>query len=114
MTVNDLISTSTFEVIHIGNPEAEISTPYCCDLLSIAMGNAPASSAWCTVMSNMNTLAVASLTECACVILCHNVSVDENMKLKAVSENINVLRTSDSIFTTALEVYKKLHENADL
>ena len=65
-------------------------------------------------MSNMNTLAVASLTECACVLLCHNVSVDENMKLKAVSENINVLRTPDSIFTTALEVYKKLHENTDL
>lgn len=114
MTVNDLVNTGNFEPIHLGNPDAMITEPYCCDLLSIAMGNAPASCAWCTVMSNMNTLAVASLTECACVILCHNVSVDDNMKLKAVSENINVLRTSDSIFTTALEVYKKLHENADL
>lgn len=114
MTVNDLVNTGNFELIHLGNPDAVITEPYCCDLLSIAMGNAPASSAWCTVMSNMNTLAVASLTECACVILCHNVSVDDNMKLKAVSEKINVLRTSDSIFITALEVYKKLHENADL
>ncbi len=116
MTVKELLeqSNANLEVIHMGNPEAVITEPYCCDLLSIAMGNAPASSAWCTVMSNMNTLAVASLTECACVILCHNVSVDENMKLKAVSENINVLRTPDSIFTTALDVYKKLHENTDL
>ena len=114
MTVNELIHTGNYEVIHLGNPEAVISEPYCCDLLSIAMGNAPAASAWCTVMSNMNTLAVASLTECACVILCHNVSIDENMKLKAVSENMNVLRTTEPIFSTALKVYKKLHEDAEL
>lgn len=114
MTVQELIDNCHYEVIHPGNPDAVISEPYCCDLLSIAMGNAPAASAWCTVMSNMNTLAVASLTECACVILCHNVSVDENMKLKAVNENITLLRTPNSIFTTALEVYTKLHENTDL
>lgn len=114
MTVKELVDNCHFEIIHIGNPDAQISEPYCCDLLSIAMGNAPASSAWCTVMSNMNTLAVASLTESACVILCHNASVDENMKLKAVTENINLLRTTDPIFTTALEVYKKLNENTGL
>ena len=114
MTVKELTLTDNYEIVHLGDPEAVISEPYCCDLLSIAMGNAPAASAWCTVMSNMNTLAVASLTECACVILCHNVSIDENMKLKAVSENMNVLRTAKPIFTTALEVYKKLHENPDL
>ena len=74
----------------------------------------PCRVSWCTVMSNMNTLAVAALAEASCVILCNNVSVGDNMKLKAVSENINVLRTPDSIFTTALEVYKKLHENAGL
>ena len=105
MTVKELTLTENYEIVHLGDPEAVISEPYCCDLLSIAMGNAPAASAWCTVMSNMNTLAVASLTECACVILCHNVSIDENM---------NVLRTAKPIFTTALEVYKKLHENPDL
>ena len=95
MTVKELTLTDNYEIVHLGDPEAVISEPYCCDLLSIAM-------------------AVASLTECACVILCHNVSIDENMKLKAVSENMNVLRTAKPIFTTALEVYKKLHENPDL
>ena len=114
MTVNELTEQCGVETIDLGNPDAVLTEPYCCDLLSIAMGNAPAGSVWCTVMNNMNTLAVAALTEVSCVILCHNVATDENMKLKAVSENINVLHTSGSIFTTALEVYKKLHENADL
>ena len=114
MTVKELTEQCPFEIVHLGNPDAVLTEPYCCDLLSIAMGNAPAGSAWCTVMSNMNSLAVAALAEASCVILCNNVSVGDNMKLKAVSENINVLRTPDSIFTTALEVYKKLHENAGL
>ena len=57
MTVKELTLTDNYEIVHLGDPEAVISEPYCCDLLSIAMGNAPAASAWCTVMSNMNTLA---------------------------------------------------------
>lgn len=110
MTVNELINACDFEILNLGNPDTPVQTPYCCDLLSIAMGNAPAGGAWCTVMANMNTLAVASLTDTACIILCCDREADENMKLKAVSENINLLRTKQPIFETALEVYKKINE----
>lgn len=110
MTVKQLTELCNFEILNLGNPEAEVNAPYCCDLLSIAMGNAPAGCAWCTVMSNMNTLAVATLADAACVILCANVNVDDNMKLKAVSENVNLLRTDRAIFDTALEVYKKIND----
>ena len=44
------------------------ATPFCCDLLSVAMGKAPAGCAWVTVMGNMNTLAVATLADAACGI----------------------------------------------
>ena len=69
MTVKELTEQCPFEIVHLGNPDAVLTEPYCCDLLSIAMGNAPAGSAWCTVMSNMNTLAVAALAEASCVII---------------------------------------------
>ena len=66
MTVKELTEQCPFEIVHLGNPDAVLTEPYCCDLLSIAMGNAPAGSAWCTVMSNMNTLAVpAPVGDCA-------------------------------------------------
>ena len=52
--------------------------PFCCDLLSIAMGQAPSGSAWVTVMSNLNTLAVASLADVACVILAENAQTDNS------------------------------------
>lgn len=109
MTVKQLVESCNYEAVNLGNPETEIAKPYCCDLLSVAMGNAPAGCAWCTVMSNMNTLAVASLADAACVILCGNANVDDNMKLKAVSQNINLLRTDQAIFDTALEVYRQIN-----
>ncbi len=114
MTVQDLIDRCHLEVLHPGDTQAVITEPYCCDLLSVAMGNAPAGCAWCTVMSNMNTLAVASLTDCACIILCCDAGVDDNMKLKAVSQNICLLRTDKPIFDTALEVYRLIHDPSDV
>lgn len=109
MTVKEIAESMNLEVLHLGNGDAVISEPYCCDLLSVAMGNAPEGCAWCTVMSNMNTLAVASLADAACIILCGSARVDDNMKLKAVSQDINLLRTDQPIFDTALEVYKRIH-----
>ncbi len=114
MTVKELIDSCRLEVINPGNTDAVVTVPYCCDLLSIAMGNAPAGCAWCTVMSNMNTLAVASLADCACIILCCNAGVDDNMKLKAVSQDICLLRTDKPVFDTALSVYKLTHDPSNV
>ena len=77
MTVQDLVNRELFRVVNLGDePEREITKPFCCDLLSIAMGKAPAGCAWVTVMGNMNTLAVATLTEAACVILAEGAALD--------------------------------------
>ncbi|MCU6761315.1 Uncharacterised protein [uncultured Roseburia sp.] len=115
MTIQELIATNKFEIINEGtNLQRTLTEPYCCDLLSIAMGNAPAGCAWCTVMGNMNTLAVASLTEAGCVILCGAVNIDENMKLKARSEGITLLRTKDAIFPAALWIYQQLNHHEDI
>ncbi len=114
MTVQELIDRCSLEVIHPGDTSVTAGDPYCCDLLSVAMGNAPEGCVWCTVMSNMNTLAVASLADCACIILCCGANVDDNMKLKAVSQNICLLRTDKAIFDTALEVWQLNHGPAGL
>lgn len=109
MTVKEIIAKLDLEIIHPGDTDAVITGPYCCDLLSVAMGNAPTGCAWCTVMSNMNTLAVASLADCACIILCCHANVDDNMKLKAVSQDICLLRTDKAIFDTALAIYQLIN-----
>lgn len=57
-------------------------------------------------MGNKNTLAVASLTETACIILAEGVGLDEGTLKQAESEGIAVLTTELPVFDMALEVYE--------
>lgn len=91
------------------NPEREITVPYCCDLLSIAMGRMPSGSAWVTVMGNINTLAVATLVDAACIILAEGSLLDEPAQNKAKAQGITVLVTELPIFDAALIIYRHLH-----
>ncbi len=110
MTVNDLIDSGIFTLVNTGDfPETPISKIFCCDLLSIAMSRASAGCAWVTVMGNMNTLAVASLSDAACVILAEGVSLDEIAQTKAVQQGITVLKTDLPVFDAALLVHQKLN-----
>ena len=69
MTVKDLINENVFQLINESELEKDVATPFCCDLLSVAMSKMPKDSAWVTIMGNMSTIAVASLTEASCIIL---------------------------------------------
>lgn len=109
MTVKDLIDKNFFQVINEGEHiDREIKLPFCCDLLSVAMGQAPSGCAWVTVMANINTLAVASLCDAACIILAEGTAVDEHFVTKAGVEGITVLATEDPIFDAALKIHQAL------
>lgn len=116
MTIKDLIDSGEFEVINIGErTDRSITKPFCCDLLSIAMGKAPEGCAWVTVMGNMNTLAVASLTEAACVIMAEGVMPDEAAKQKAKEQGITVMKTGLPIFEASMLIEKRLsHDKLNL
>lgn len=110
MTINELINTNLFELKNAGDDlDRVITGPFCCDLLSVAMGKAPAGCAWVTVMANMNTLAVASLTDAACVILAEDALADEMVLAKAAQQGITVFCTGMPIFDAALSIYRKLN-----
>lgn len=109
MTVKELLDSKLFEIINEGNnTEAVITRPYACDLLSFAMSRAQAGMAWFTVMGNINTIAVAVLTECACVILCDGAEIDEVSLNKARAQGVTVLKTEQPIFEAALSLYERL------
>lgn len=109
MTVQELIDRKMFQEINIGDDTGRIiTTPFCCDLLSIAIGRAPAGCAWVTVMGNLNTLAVAALTDAACVILAEGAALDEAAVKKAAVEGITVLRTEEPVFDAALRISRLL------
>jgi len=110
MTVEELIKTKEFEVLNEGeNLNREITVPYCCDLLSIAMGKMPKGAAWVTVMANVNTLAVAALADAACVILAEGNRLDETAAIKAKEQGITVMYTDLPVFEAALRIYNRLN-----
>ena len=110
MTVKDLIDKNWYTVVNEGDEtDREIEKVFCCDLLSIAMGKAPSGCAWVTVMGNINTLAVATLTDAAVVILGENAQLDENAAAKAAQQGVTVLATELPIFDAALQIYRAMN-----
>lgn len=86
----------------------EVSSCYVGDLLSWVMGRAKEGSAWVTVMGNINAIAVATLADCACIILTEDAPLDENARQKADMQNIPILVTEKNSFDTAVAISKLL------
>ncbi len=98
MTIDDIALLQGFSVLNPGQSR-EVTSIYCCDLLSLVMGRAPADSAWVTVMGNQNAVAVASLADTACIVLAEGVTMDEAGLQKAGEHGV-------AVFATALPVYE--------
>lgn len=86
----------------------EITDGFCCDLLSFAIGRAPEGSIWMTVIGNINTVAVASLSGAACILLCEGVKPDAQALEKAIEEDIPILVTEKPAYRCALEIGQAL------
>lgn len=108
MTVSGLNTIKEFRVLTAGNEGHAVTGVFCCDLLSIAMGKAPAGCAWVTVMGNRNTLAVAVLADVSCIILAEGACMQEEDLAQAEKEGIPVLASDLPVFETALKVHEQL------
>lgn len=108
MTVNNLCNIDGFTPVTLPEGDREINGVYIGDLLSWVMGKARCDNAWITIMSNINTLAVATLTDVACIILAEGVTLEDDVKNAAEAKGINVLTSQYSAYDTALILYKSI------
>ncbi len=104
MKVRELIKDQAFRLIVDGNLEEEITGCYCGDLLSWVMAHIKPQNAWCTVLNHVNIVAVASLTQVSCIIICEDAPLDETTLSKAKQEKINIITTS----LTSAEVARRI------
>lgn len=88
--------------------DKDITGCYIGDLLSHVMGKATEGDAWITIMNNINIVAVATLTEAACVILCEGISADEKVIEKADGEGIIILKSELSAYELAVKISENL------
>lgn len=101
MTVRELQETFGFGVVAMPQPDRTVSGGYVGDLLSWVMGRAQADQVWITIMSNVNTVAVASLSDVSTVLLAEGVTLDEELVRTAEEKGVNVLCSDLSAFQLA-------------
>lgn len=98
MTVSELTAALELTAAALPDGERAVTGGYAGDLLSWVMGGAQAGDAWMTIMSNRNIVAVASLTDAACVILTEGVRPDEGVAELAFTRGVNLLCAERSTY----------------
>lgn len=102
LTVKELVEACDFKPVCLPSPDRTVKGAYTGDLLSWVMGRAFQDNAWITIMSNINVIAVASLSDVSCVILSENVSLESDIVETAKAKGINVISSPLPSFETAL------------
>lgn len=78
--------------------DRQIKGMYCCDLLSWVMSHAEKGSAWITVHTHINIVAVALLTDVSCIIIPEGIEAEENTVKRAAEEGVAILSTPLSAY----------------
>ncbi len=82
-----------------GGAPAEYDGVYVGDFLSRAMSRVEAGNLWITIMSNINVIAVASLTDAAAVILAEDVDMTEEVLAAAREKGV-------AVYTSGMSAYE--------
>jgi hypothetical protein len=109
MTVEQLAKACGLRVA-VGGPalEKSVTGGFCGDLLSWVMSRAHAGDAWITVMGNENAVAVAVLSDVACVILAEDAELDARAASRAAENGVAVLKGGGDAFGIAIDVASAL------
>ena len=66
----------------------KVNGVYTCDLLSHAMAKVQQDNLWITVHTNLNVVAVASLTDAACVLVPENIEIEQPSLERAAEKEV--------------------------
>ena len=104
MTVFGLKEALELTAFALPQGERDVRGGYAGDLLSWVMGRAQENDAWLTIMSNPNIVAVATLTDVSCIILCEGVAPDAGVANLAAEKGINLLGSESSAFSLSAQI----------
>ena len=108
MTVDELATALSLTPLCCPEGDRPVTGGYCGDLLSWVMGRAQSGDAWVTIMTNINVVAVASLTDVACVILAEDSQPEPAVVEKAKAQGINLFLSEKNSFELCAEIGRLL------
>ncbi|MEI7847738.1 MAG: DRTGG domain-containing protein [Chloroflexota bacterium] len=96
MTLQEIIEKLNLTLLT--NPkdfsDVQLSGGYTSDLLSCVMAGAQPANLWITLQAHTNIVAVASLTDCAAIIITEGAQPEEDVIEKANSQGVTLLSTN--------------------
>ena len=104
MNTFELEKKLNLKCITENNAEKEVCGCYISDLLSLAMGRVGDKNVWITVQTNVNIVAIAVLTEAACVIVPENIEVGADVINKAKEEDVIIFSAGKTAYELAVEI----------
>lgn len=112
MTINELSRKLDLKIITGTSHEMEkaVSGVYTCDLLSYAMAKINQGDVWVTVHTNLNVVAVASLTDCACVLIPGNIEIESQTIERAAEKGVTLLSSAKSAAVLCYEIYRLIKD----
>lgn len=98
MTVKEIALNQGFRIMtrDLAALEKEVTGVYACDLLSNAMAKLNKGDVWITVHTNLNVVAVASLSEASCVLIPEAIEIEEQTIERADLKNVAILSSPKS------------------
>lgn len=108
MIIEKVINKANLKVI-TGDTSKEFDGVYVGDLLSRCMSHVTEGNLWITIMNNVNVVAVASLTDCAAVILAEDVQMNDDVIKTAKEKEITILSTDKTVYELCC-IIKELSE----
>ncbi len=105
MTVQDIVDVLHGTVAVTGNITREVTSGYVCDLLSEVIAKAVQGSAWVTIQTHINVVAVAAMVGVSVVIICEGRSCEPDVLQHASQERIAVLYSKDSAFVVSGKLF---------
>ena len=110
MTVKELIGKFGISPLSLPDGEKAVTGGFTGDLLSWTMSGAKSGNAWITVMSNINVIAVAVLTDASCVIIADNVTAPQDVIDAANKKGVNLLCSPVDEFSLSAMLFSELHK----
>lgn len=108
MKVKELKEKLGLSVLCEGDMEKECEGCYSGDLLSWVMSRVRENDIWLTVMGNVNAVAVAVLTDCACIVLTESSALDDDAKMRANQQGVTILRSDKNAYELSVLISKLL------
>jgi hypothetical protein len=108
MTIREAAAALEANILQDEFEDSDLEGAYTSDLLSDVMANAKEGGALITIQAHKNTVAVATLVNVTCIIICNSRPIPGDMLEAAKDECIAVLLTKENQYTVSGKLWALL------